>query len=194
MQMLRRELPLIVLLASFAAGRAGLIGQLPVGAQFAWLFAAMVWGAGHVGRAIVAVLAPLPGVAITWVDVDAARFPGQIPDGVTVIPAAQPAVLAAHAPKHAEHLILTYSHELDLALCHAMLTRGFNRCGLIGSKTKWARFRSRLAALGHGPNDIARIDCPIGDPGLGKHPQMIAIGVAASVLRHKHASQQENAG
>ena len=154
-----------------------------------------VWGAGHVGRAIVAVLAPLPGVAITWVDVDAARFPGQIPDGVTVIPAAQPAVLAAHAPKHAEHLILTYSHELDLALCHAMLTRGFARCGLIGSKTKWARFRSRLAALGHSPNDIASIDCPIGDPGLGKHPQVIAIGVAARLLRdNKNASRQENAG
>ena len=153
-----------------------------------------IWGAGHVGRAIVDVLAPLPDIAITWVDVDATRFPDAVPDGVTILPAAQPALLAAHAPADAEHLILTYSHELDLALCHATLTRGFHRCGLLGSKTKWARFRSRLAALGHGPNDIARIDCPIGDPGLGKHPQMIAIGVAASVLRHKHASQQENAG
>ncbi|QCO57427.1 xanthine dehydrogenase accessory protein XdhC (plasmid) [Pseudorhodobacter turbinis] len=154
-----------------------------------------IWGAGHVGRAIVDVLAPLPDLAITWVDVDAARFPDRIPEGVTTIPTAQPAVLAAHAPTGAEHLILTYSHALDLALCHATLTRGFARCGLIGSKTKWARFRARLTALGHSPAAITRIDCPIGDPALGKHPQMIAIGVASSLLKYKqHASRQENAG
>lgn len=152
-----------------------------------------VWGAGHVGRAIVGVLAPLPGVAITWVDVAADRFPADIPPGVVMLPAAEPALLAPHAPQDAEHLILTYSHSLDLALCHATLTRGFARCGLIGSHTKWARFRNRLAALGHSPAAIAQIDCPIGNPGLGKHPQAIAIGVAASLLRQKHASQQENA-
>ncbi|WP_050526781.1 xanthine dehydrogenase accessory protein XdhC [Pseudorhodobacter aquimaris] len=154
-----------------------------------------IWGAGHVGRAIVAILAPLSDLAITWVDVDAARFPDDTPEGVTTIPTPQPAVLAAHAPTGAEHLILTYSHALDLALCHATLTRGFARCGVIGSKTKWARFRARLAALGHSPAAIARIDCPIGDPNLGKHPQMIAIGVASDILRpKKNASRQENAG
>ncbi len=62
--------------------------------------------------------------------------------------------------------------------------------GLIGSKTKWARFRSRLAALGHSPGAIARITCPIGDPELGKHPQMIAVGVAAQLLRHGKEDEQ----
>ncbi|MES2143594.1 MAG: xanthine dehydrogenase accessory protein XdhC, partial [Pseudomonadota bacterium] len=141
-----------------------------------------VWGAGHVGRALVAVLAPLPGMAITWVDVAAERFPEVAPEGVTVVPAANPGLLVAHAPKQAEHLVLTYSHALDLDLCHRLLGHGFARCGLIGSATKWARFRSRLAALGHPVASIARIDCPIGDPGLGKHPQAIAIGVAAEFL------------
>jgi xanthine dehydrogenase accessory factor len=53
-----------------------------------------------------------------------------------------------------------------------------------------------LAGLGHSPQSIARIDCPIGDPGLGKHPQAIAVGVAMAFLRHgkNNASRQENAG
>ncbi len=141
-----------------------------------------VWGAGHVGRAIVAVLAPLPDLALTWVDTAADRFPASVPDGVTVLPDADPARRMAGTSVDAHHLILTYSHALDLALCHAALSHGFAFCGLIGSATKWARFRSRLAGLGHAPGSIARIRCPIGDPNLGKHPQAIAIGVAADLL------------
>jgi xanthine dehydrogenase accessory factor len=141
-----------------------------------------IWGAGHVGRALVATLAPLPDFAITWVDTAPARFPDSVPAGVTCLPAAQPARCVAHAPVVAEHLVLTYSHALDLDLCHALLCHGFAFAGLIGSATKWARFRARLAALGHTPAQIARITCPIGDPALGKHPQAIALGVGAALL------------
>jgi len=142
-----------------------------------------VWGAGHVGRALVDVLSPLPEFAITWVDTTAERFPSDIPLGVVPVPAADPALLVPHAPENAQHLILTYSHALDLALCHSLLGHGFAFAGLIGSATKWARFRSRLASLGHSPEQISRITCPIGHPALGKHPQMIAVGVAAQLLR-----------
>jgi len=150
-----------------------------------------VWGAGHVGRALVAVLAPLPGVAVTWVDVAAERFPDHVPEGVTVVPATDPAVVADHAPEGAEHLILTYSHALDLELCHRLLNRGFKACGLIGSATKWARFRSRLGALGHDAAAIGRIRCPIGDPSLGKHPQAIAVGVVAELLKTPRVAARE---
>ncbi|MDP4031395.1 MAG: xanthine dehydrogenase accessory protein XdhC [Pseudorhodobacter sp.] len=143
-----------------------------------------VWGAGHVGRAVVAVLAPLPGLAISWVDIGAERFPPDVPDAVRVLTAADPARLVAHAPVTAEHLVLTFSHALDLELCHRLLGHGFTQLGLIGSASKWARFRSRLAALGHDAAAIARIDCPIGDRQLGKHPQAIALGVAVALLRH----------
>ena len=78
---------------------------------------------------------------------------------------------------------MTFSHALDLELCHRLLTHGFTRCGLIGSATKWARFRSRLTTLGHGADRIAQIDCPMGEPALGKHPQAIALGVAVQMLR-----------
>lgn len=150
-----------------------------------------VWGAGHVGRALVSVLAPLPGIAVTWVDVGVERFPDAVPEGVTVVPAADPAVLADHAPAGAEHLVLTFSHALDLELCHRLLSRGFRGLGLIGSTTKWARFRSRLGGLGHEASAIGRIRCPIGDPRLGKHPQAIAVGVVAEMLRASQATVGE---
>lgn len=141
-----------------------------------------IWGAGHVGRALVNVLAPLPDLAITWVDTAPERFPDTIPAGVSSVPAARPERLVPHAPPQARHLILTYSHVLDLELCHALLGHGFASCGLIGSGTKWARFKSRLAALGHSNASISSITCPIGQPNLGKHPQAIAIGVAGEIL------------
>ena len=142
-----------------------------------------VWGAGHVGRALVHTLAPLPDLAITWVDMALDRFPGIIPANVRALPVPNPADAVPLAPRDAEHLILTYSHALDLDLCHRLLSHGFATAGLIGSATKWARFRSRLAALGHSTAQIARIQCPIGDPSLGKHPSQIAIGVATAFLQ-----------
>ncbi|WP_170607334.1 xanthine dehydrogenase accessory protein XdhC [Ruegeria arenilitoris] len=142
-----------------------------------------IWGAGHVGRALVDVLSPIPEIAITWVDTNVERFPENVPEKVTAVTASKPVNLVRHAPRDAEHLVLTYSHNLDFELCNQLLLSGFCFAGLIGSATKWARFRSRLAALGHPPERISRITCPIGDPSLGKHPQMIAIGVAADLLR-----------
>lgn len=148
-----------------------------------------IYGAGHVGRALVRVLAPLPDVAITWVDTHADRFP----EGAGFV-AANPADAVAHAPDTAEHLVLTYSHAFDLEICHRILGRPFGAVGLIGSATKWARFQKRLAALGHPAAQIARIRCPIGDPSLGKHPQAIALGVAAEMLRPQRANLAEDVG
>lgn len=148
-----------------------------------------IYGAGHVGRALGATLSPLPDFAITWVDTSASRFPDTIPEGVTQLIGANPADLVPHAPKEAEHLILTYSHALDLELCHRLLNHGFSSAGLIGSATKWARFRNRLRQLGHSDAQIGRIRCPIGNPTLGKHPQAIAVGAAAELLNPSTATQ-----
>ncbi|MBF9049092.1 xanthine dehydrogenase accessory protein XdhC [Roseobacter sp. HKCCD9010] len=145
--------------------------------QSLWLY-----GAGHVGRALANIMAPLPDFALTWIDTGPERFPDPLPDGVTALPAAKPELVVRHAPAEAHHLIMTYAHEMDFALCHAVLSQPFQSCGFIGSATKKARFRSRLSDLGHSDAQISRIACPIGDPNLGKHPQAIAVGVAAELL------------
>ncbi len=150
-----------------------------------------VYGAGHVGRALVPVLASLPDVAVTWVDTGLDRFPDTMPANVSALPAADPAMAARHAPANAEHLILTYAHDIDLAICHALLSGAFGSIGLIGSATKWARFKSRLGALGHAGSRIAQIACPIGDPALGKHPSQIAIGVAAAMIAPANRRQKD---
>lgn len=141
-----------------------------------------IFGAGHVGREIVRALDQLP-FAVTWVDTATDRFPRDIPDGVTCLPASAPAEAARHAPDAARHLILTHSHTLDLEICHALLSRPAAFVGLIGSATKRARFRSRLTRLGHDAQTLDRLVCPIGDRSLGKHPKGIALGVAVQLVQ-----------
>ena len=143
-----------------------------------------IWGAGHVGRAIAGVVAPLGSRAVTVIDLPekVAGLPAGAP-----LPCADMPALAARAPVEAAHLILTHDHGIDLALCDALLRRGFASCGLIGSATKRARFDGRLRAMGHAA-PFARIECPIGDPALGKHPQAIAVGVAAALLAAPRAA------
>lgn len=149
-----------------------------------------IWGAGHVGRAIVGVLAPLPGFSIHWADTDEARFPAEDPRTTRLV-AHAPAALVPLAPTNAAHIVLTYSHALDLELCHRILLHGSAFLGLIGSATKRSRFRHRLRQLGHPSERIAHLSCPIGDPALGKHPQAIAVSVVAALLRMQSAAQAE---
>ena len=137
-----------------------------------------VWGAGHVGRAVVEAAHP-QAFKITWVDDTETRFPAHIPEHATRTPAANMPLLARRAPKDAHHLIFTYSHDIDLALCAVLLERGAKFIGLIGSDTKRARFFKRLRAMGLDP---APITCPIGDKSLGKHPRAIADGTIRALL------------
>ncbi|MEM6759040.1 MAG: xanthine dehydrogenase accessory protein XdhC [Pseudomonadota bacterium] len=150
-----------------------------------------IWGAGHVGRAMVDLFQHFEQFQITWVDTSSDRFPAAIPAGVQNLVASDPALLMPYAPSDAQHLILTYSHALDLALCHAALSHSFATCGLIGSKTKWARFRKRLVALGHSAAHVSRIQCPIGDPNLGKAPHMVALGVLHDMTRQSADTMQK---
>lgn len=136
-----------------------------------------IYGAGHVGRALVTVLADLP-FDITWIDSDRERFPTQT--SATILVAKNPADAVKHAPDNARHIVLTYSHAFDLEICQQVLTRPFASLGLIGSSTKNARFRKRLRESGVDPT---RLECPIGDPSLGKEPMAIAIGVASTLLK-----------
>lgn len=137
-----------------------------------------LWGAGHVGRAVARAAHP-HAFDITWVDSATDRFPDMIPEHITPVSASDMPRLALRAPSEAHHLIFTYAHDIDLALCAALLRRGASNIGLIGSATKWARFRRRLSALGLDPETIT---CPIGDTSLGKEPDAIALGTLRALV------------
>jgi xanthine dehydrogenase accessory factor len=158
---------------------ARLIERLDNPLQPVWLY-----GAGHVGQALARVLMSLP-LCLTWIDSREDLLPKQVPDGVQRIHALQPLDTVAAAPAGARFLIMTHSHSLDYSLCRAILTRGdFAWIGLIGSESKSARFRSRLARHGVDEAQIARLVCPIGVKGIdSKWPAAIAIGVAAQLLQ-----------
>jgi xanthine dehydrogenase accessory factor len=146
-----------------------------------------LFGGGHVGRAIVAALVPLP-FDIHWIDSRDEVFPAHLP----------PQVLAEHSDPvqravadlrpGARVLIMSFSHAEDLDVVAACLLRQRERgdlpfVGLIGSRTKWATFRHRLEARGFSEAELVHVTCPIGLPGIqGKAPEVIAASVAAQLL------------
>lgn len=149
-----------------------------------------LYGAGHVGRAIVRALDGLP-FDIHWIDTAENRFPETVPARVGKIVEADPAAVAATAPPGAFHLVLTYAHQLDFDICHALLRENvFGFAGLIGSATKRARFFRRFREAGIGEAALARLTCPIGIDGVpGKEPAAIAIAVAAQLLIRQDAAE-----
>lgn len=146
----------------------------------------LLFGAGHVGRALVLALAPLP-FNVRWIDPRRGEFPAAFPDNVTPVAPDDPVAETAKALPGSAVLILTHSHALDLAIADAALRRDdLAFVGLIGSQTKRARFVSQLKQAGLAPGQITRLTCPIGLPGLGsKAPAIIAAGVAVQLLQVK---------
>jgi xanthine dehydrogenase accessory factor len=142
-----------------------------------------LFGAGHVGREIVAVLAGLP-VHVRWIDERASEMPDAVPPiAEPVITSAPVAEMRTVGPDDLV-LVLTHSHDLDYEIVRAALVHGrFAYLGLIGSGTKRTRFEKRLLADGIAEREVARLVCPIGLPGVGgKHPREIAVSVAADLL------------
>jgi xanthine dehydrogenase accessory factor len=144
-----------------------------------WLF-----GAGHVGQAILRLLWELPLYRVTWIDPRPQLLPATLPPHVRARCLAQPVDAIAELPAGARVLVLTHDHELDYALCRAVLERGDAQwLGLIGSASKSARFRSRLRREGFAPGVIASLTCPIGQTSIrSKLPAAIAVGVVAQLL------------
>ena len=138
----------------------------------------LLFGAGHVGQAIARALRPLP-FHLGWYD-SRAQFAAET--GATCL---EPEALTRIAGDGADFtLVLTHDHALDYALVSAALASGAGGyLGLIGSRTKRARFMGRLRADGFGDAVLARLTCPIGLAELkSKAPEIIAVSVAADLL------------
>jgi xanthine dehydrogenase accessory factor len=155
----------------------------------------LLFGAGHVGRALVLALAVLP-FRVTWIDSRPDAFPNAMPQNVSAIRAGRPASHVAEAPAGSLVAIMTHSHPLDLELTRAALARpDLPYVGVIGSDTKRARFVKRLRESGLGEDAIERLRCPIGIDGIdGKEPPVIAASVAAELLLVSQAARAAEAG
>ncbi len=142
-----------------------------------------VFGAGHVGAAVVEALARLD-CNIRWIDNRRDIF-RKVPRNVHAIEAAEPALEVAGLPPGSYYLVMTHSHPLDYDICDRILRRGDARyCGLIGSLTKRRRFEKRFREQGVPQTAVDSLVCPIGVDGIsGKKPAEIAVAVAAEILR-----------
>ncbi|TSE26091.1 xanthine dehydrogenase accessory protein XdhC [Tepidimonas sediminis] len=149
-----------------------------------------LFGAGHVGRALVAALAPLP-FALRWIDAREPQdwWPAGPVAGLEPEPLDPPADAVPALPSGSAVLVMTHRHDLDLAIVEACLQRRRARddlpfIGLIGSRSKWASFTRRLRARGWSEEELTAVTCPIGLPGIpGKQPAVIAASVAAQLLQ-----------
>jgi len=137
-----------------------------------------------VAQALIRLVAELP-FEVTWIDSRPELLPAPLPDNVHSLCVRAPTNTVSSAPPGARFLVMTHDHALDYALCRKILERNdFAWLGLIGSKSKGARFRSRLARDGVMPETIAQLVCPIGVEGVhNKWPAAIAVAVAAQLLQ-----------
>jgi xanthine dehydrogenase accessory factor len=154
-------------------------------------FNIVLFGAGHVGRAVVKILAELP-CRITWIDCREAEFPVKIPPGIDARVNDTPEDEVKLAPAGSYFLVMTHSHQLDQEICERIFAReDFAYFGLIGSLSKRRQFERRLAARGIPAARFADMRCPIGSASLSsKEPMAIAISVAAELLQRREALQQ----
>jgi xanthine dehydrogenase accessory factor len=148
-----------------------------------------VFGAGHVGSAVVRTLSALD-CNIRWIDSRRNIFRAT-PANVRAIEAEAPQLEVAAMPPASCYLVMTHSHPLDLEICERILRRGDAvYCGLIGSLTKRRRFEKRLREFGLPQSAIDKLVCPIGVEGItGKKPAEIAIAASADLLRAWEASR-----
>ncbi len=157
-------------------------------------FPVLIFGNGHVGRALVQALGALPA-SVRWVDARDEDFPDSVPANVEVVVTDDMEEEIALAPQGAFIVVLTHNHALDFALVEAALARDdWRYLGLIGSRSKRAQFERRLAARGMDPEQFARVTCPIGmRSGIAirsKEPGAIAIAVTAEIVAVREAQKQ----
>jgi xanthine dehydrogenase accessory factor len=142
----------------------------------------LLFGAGHVGKALARALAPLP-LRLRWIDGRAGEFPDPPLVGPEVVVTERSLAEIQAAPAGSAYVVMTHSHGLDFTLCEAVLQRDdFAYLGLIGSRTKRARFERGWRELGLSEQQVARLVCPLGGRLRDKRPAVIAALVAAEIL------------
>lgn len=153
----------------------------------------VLFGAGHVGHALIKLLGSLPCV-VQWVDERDELFPDETPANVQVEATDTPDAIVDMAPPGAYFLVMTHNHALDFSLAERIMRRrDFTYFGMIGSKTKRVKFERRLMDRGVDMDRLVEMTCPIGVTGIvDKAPPAIAVAVCAELLqiRSREAAAQ----
>jgi len=154
----------------------------------------MLFGAGHVGKALIPILAQLP-CQIKWVDSRAEQFPNDVAHyhNVHKVVNEDPELEVANMPKNSYYIVMTHNHQMDFDISQAILKQGdFTYLGLIASDTKWRRFQQRYKHRDIDPQQVARMNCPIGlEQVSGKLPIEVAVSVAGEIINLYQAQKKD---
>ena len=154
----------------------------------------ILFGAGHVGKALIPILAQLP-CKITWVDSREDQFPNDINayHNTNKLISEEPELEVANMPDNSYYIVMTHNHQMDFDITQAILKRGdFTYLGLIASKIKWRRFQQRYKHRNIDPKKVARMNCPIGLSQVdGKLPIEVAVSVAAEII-NKYQTEKKS--
>ncbi|MFT5636118.1 MAG: xanthine dehydrogenase accessory factor [Cognaticolwellia sp.] len=154
----------------------------------------MLFGAGHVGKALIPILAQLP-CKVTWVDSRAEQFPvnAESYDNVHKVISDAPEFEVASMPVNSYFIVMTHNHQMDFEISQAILKRAdFHYIGLIASDTKWRRFKQRYKHRDIDEQQVARMNCPIGLSQVGgKLPMEVAVSVSAEIINIYQAEQEK---
>jgi xanthine dehydrogenase accessory factor len=144
----------------------------------------ILFGAGHVGRAVATLLGGLP-CRLLWVDQRDDYFPAELPANAEIEVNEHPEDIVGRAVPGTYYLVMTHSHAVDQVISERILKRNDAAWfGLIGSETKRNLFLKRLAQRGLSEQQLAAMTCPIGIGGINsKEPANIAVAVAAQLLQ-----------
>jgi xanthine dehydrogenase accessory factor len=151
-------------------------------------FNIMLFGAGHVGLALTDILKQLP-CRLHWVDNRESLHPESLPANVLPVVSDNPAGEVADMPPGSDYLIMTHNHQLDFEILEAVLRRGDARyVGLIGSDTKWRRFKMRMEHKGYTEDFYQQVHCPVGLAQVpGKRPIEVAVSIAGELIAINHS-------
>ncbi len=143
----------------------------------------VLFGAGHVGKSLIKILGDLP-CKVHWVDNRLEQFPEHIPTNVHKILSDSPADEVAAMPSNSWYVVMTHNHPLDFEITDRVLRRSDAAyLGLIGSETKWRRFKMRFEHKGHSEDYFAPVRCPVGLSEVpGKLPMEVAVSISAEII------------
>ncbi|MFT5578717.1 MAG: xanthine dehydrogenase accessory factor [Paraglaciecola psychrophila] len=150
----------------------------------------MLFGAGHVGKALAGILAQLH-CRLHWVDSRAEQFPDTVSVNTSKTVIEDPLEAVATMPANSYFIVMSHQHPLDFALTEAILKRGDAAyIGLIGSDTKWQRFKLRFEHRQYSPDFYQAVRCPVGLSEVsGKLPIEVAVSIAGEIIAHYQQQQ-----